>query len=129
MTGLYSGLGQPLYLANDTFPQEPVWAGMRNPTEVIPNNKYSTGFPVNAGEKTVVSVIYASAPTTNAFEVRLSLKADFSDEYVVDTVTATTDTTYQFSITSYLTGIIRLKNVGTASITEAYGQSLAATFG
>lgn len=128
-TGMYPGVGKPLYLANDTYPNEPVWAGMRNPTEVIPNNKYSIPFAVNPGLQTDINVVFASAPTTNAFDVLYSITEDLANEYVLDSIPATTDTLYTWTTSSQLSGIIRIQNKGTASINTAFGQSRAATFG
>lgn len=128
MTGMYPGIGTPMYRANDSTPTEPVWAGMRNPTEVIANGKYSIPIPVNPGLATDINVVFDSAPTTNAFEVRYMPTIDnIADEYVLETVAATTDTAYTWTTNSQLSGLIRIKNVGTASIENAWLQSRAAT--
>lgn len=127
-TGQYPGLGRPLYLANTTFPQEPVWTAMRTADPVIPDDDYSIPFPLNPGIQTVISVIFDSAPTTDAFDVLVSPKGDMSDEYIIESVAASTDTFYQWVSSVTLTGVCRIQNKGTADIDEAYAQSLVTTF-
>ncbi len=126
-SGLYPGVGAPMYRANDNFLQEPKWLSMRVADPVIPDDKYSVPAPLNVGIKTIISVIFDTAPTTDAFEIWVSLKGDMSDEYIVASIPATTDTTYQWTSTAYLTGCARIRNKGTADILEAFIQPLATT--
>lgn len=126
-TGLYAALGKPLWLASSNA-QEPVWAGMRDPTEAIPDGSYSIGMPLNAGITTSLNVLYGTAPASTAFEVRYSISPAFTDEYVLDSVTAVaSQKTYTWSTSQgiELDGFIRIKNTGGQTITAAYGQQRA----
>lgn len=131
-SGLYPGIGQQLYRANDNFPLEIKWLSMRTPDPVIPNNKSSVPIAVNAGLNVEINAVYASAPTTNAFEIYYATGLDtIADAYVLDTVAATTDKTYTWTTSdlTQLSGIIWVKNIGTASINLLYVQQKARTTG
>lgn len=124
-TPLYPGIGERLVLANDTFPFEPVWASMRTPTYVIPNDGYSVPISVAAGFNVEINTIFDSAPTTNAIEIYfIPTIDDIAEEYLLDTVAAGTDTAYTFSTVNsvQLSGLIRIKNVGTADLNKAWLQ-------
>lgn len=126
-TGLYPGLGKPLYLASSN-PQEPVWASMRHATVPIPDGSFSLGIPLNAGITTSFNVKFASAPSGTAVEVRYAMTPDFDSEIVLDTMAASgTDKIYVWSSANNieLDGFIRLKNTGGQTISTAYGQQRA----
>lgn len=131
-TGLYPGIGQPLYLANSSFPREPVWIGMGEADPVIPDDEVSIPIALNAGLNTEINVIYDSAPTTDAFEILYAIGIDeMAKAYVLDTVAATTDTTYTWTTSNLtqLSGLIWIHNIGTADITAAFCQQKARTTG
>ena len=127
-SGLYPGIGQPMYRANATYVQEPVWAGMRNPTEVIPSGSSSTSIPLNAGITTSLNVVFASAPAGTAFSVMYDVTNAFSTEYAIDTVASVgSQTVYTWSTADgiELDGFIRITNSGGVDINNAYGQQRA----
>lgn len=126
-TGIYPAIGTPLYLASSN-PQEPVWAGMRDPTEAIPDGSFSMGIPLNAGITTSFNVKYGTAPSGTAVEIRYAMTPDFDSEIVLDTVPASgTDKIYVWSSADVieLDGFIRLKNTGGQTVTAAFGQQRA----
>lgn len=124
-TGMYPGLGLPLYLASAN-PQEPVY-----PVDpVIENDDFSIGVAVNAGMTTTINALFDDVPTTSAFEVYFDIKPDFANEYVLDTVAAVAlQTLYTWTTDGILdlVGFLRIKNIGTADINEAYLQQRATT--
>ena len=126
-TGLYPGIGLPLYLASSN-PREPVY-----PVDpVIPDDDYSIGVPLNAGLTTSLNVLFASAPTTDAFDIWYDIDPAFGDAYILDSVPAVAATTlYTWSTNGMieLDGFIRIQNKGTADIDEAYVQQRAVTVG
>lgn len=127
-SGLYPGKGLELALASSNA-REPVWASMRTPTYVIPTGSFSMGIALNAGLNTTLNVLYASAPAGTAFEVRYDIDPTFANEYVLDTVAAVAlQTLYTWSTANIilLSGFIRIKNTGTASISECYAQQIVA---
>jgi hypothetical protein len=126
-TPLYSGYGTILYRANDTYPNEIVWAGMRNPTEVIADTKYSIPVALNAGFNAEINVVFAAAPAGTAFEIYYSVAMDLSDEYLFDSVAASADTLYTWTTSNLaqLSGRVRIKNTGGQNIEVAYLQQKA----
>lgn len=130
-TGLYPGIGLKLPKASSNA-QEPVWASMRTPTYTIASGSYSIGEPLNAGITTSLNVLYGTAPSGTAFEIRYDVQPDFSTEYVLDTVAAVgSQKSYTWSTADVieLDGFIRIKNTGSQDITAAYVQQRAANFG
>ncbi len=124
-TNLYPGKGRPLWLAHASFPKEPVWAGMRNPTEIIPTARNSIGMPVNAGLAVSLNILYAAAPAGTAFSVMYDIDPSFANEYAIQAVAAVAlQTLYTWSVGSMvaLDGFIRIANSGGQNISEAYGQ-------
>lgn len=128
MATMFPGKGVQLPLASSNA-QEPVWASMRTPTYVIPDDSYSMGVAVNAGVQTDINVLFASAPTTDAFDVMYDVNPDFSTQYILESVPATTDTAYTWTTNVRLSGFIRVQNKGTANINEVWLQQTAAYFG
>ena len=131
-SGLYPGIGNPLYLASSGNVREPVWLAMRQADPVIPNGRSSLGIAVNAGLTTELNVLFASAPSGTAFSIMYDIDPTFVNEYVLDTVSAVgTQTLYTWSTVDFisLSGFIRITNSGTASINEAYCQQRAVTVG
>lgn len=127
-TGIYPAIGLQLALASSN-PQEPVWASMGTATYVIPDGSYSVGVPLNGGMTTSLNVLYGTAPSGTAFEVRYSITPDFADEYVLDSVLASgSNKTYTWSTADMveLDGFIRVKNTGGQNITKLYVQQRAA---
>lgn len=128
MATMYPGKGVQLTLASSN-PQEPVWLSMRTPDPVIPDDDYSMGIAVNAGLATDINVLFDAAPTTDAFDVMYDVNPDFSTEYILESVPATTDTAYTWTTLVRLSGFIRIQNKGTADINEVWAQQTAATWG
>lgn len=128
MATLYPGKGIQLALASSNA-QEPVWLSMRTPDYVIPDDEYTVGMPVNAGIATDINVLFDAAPTTDAFDVMYDVNPDFSTEYILESVPATTDTVYTWTTSVRLSGFIRVQNKGTADINEVWLQQTSATFG
>lgn len=115
-----NGVGLNLYrAASGSSYREPVWAGMRNPQEIIPDGESSVGFALNAGMATDLNVVFAAAPAGTAFTIYYSTTPDFASEYILDAITATADTTYTWTTNSRLSGFIRLLNGGGQNITSA----------
>lgn len=130
MNGWGQGVGINLYrAASGSSYREPVWAGMRNPQEIIPTGESSVGFAVNAGQQTVFSVVFAAAPAGTAVTLYASTTPDFTSEYALDTIAATADTTYQWTTNYKLTGFIRLANGGGQNITSAKVDQTLSTVG
>ncbi len=127
-TGLYPGIGQPLYLASSNA-QEPAWTGTPSAyTPTIPSGSYSLALPLNAGITTSLNVLYGTAPSGTAFEIYYSITPDFADSFALDTVAAVAlQKTYVWSTAEVieLDGFIRIKNTGSQDITHAYGQQRA----
>ncbi len=124
MTGLFPSIGLKLPLASSNA-QEPVWASMRNATYTIPSGSFSMGTACNAGLATSLNILYGTAPSGTAFEVRYDVQPDFSTEYVLDSIASVaTQKAYTWSTTNLtpLTGFIRIKNTGGQDITAAYIQ-------
>lgn len=128
MATMFPGKGVQLPLASSNA-QEPVWASMRTPTYVIPDDSYSMGVAVNAGVQTDINVLFASAPTTDAFDVMYDVNPDFSTQYILESVPATADTAYTWTTNVRLSGFIRVQNKGTADINKVWLQQTAAYFG
>lgn len=129
MATLYPGKGLRLPLASSNA-QEPVWASMRTATYVIPDDSYSIGVPCNAGLAYEFNVQFASAPTTDAFDVMYDVTPDFATQYILESVPATTDTVYTWTTDGIrLSGFIRIQNKGTANVNNVWVQETSATFG
>lgn len=113
-TGLYPALGLELPLASSNA-QEPVWASMRTATYAIPSGSYSIGVPLNAGITTSFNVVYGTAPSGTAFEVRYDYQPSQATEYVLDSVASVASRkVYTWSTSSLieLDGFVRIKNTG-----------------
>lgn len=130
MATMYPGKGVQLTLANSTYPKEPVWLSMRTPDPVIPDSSSSLGIATNAGLATELNVVFDSAPTTTAFDVMYASEPDFSNEYILESIPATTDVLYTWTTQAIrMSGFIRVTNTGTADINEVWAQQTSATFG
>jgi len=129
-TGLYVGIGTPLYRANATYPREPVWSAMSTADPVIPNASSSVGKAVNAGLTTGINVQFAAAPAGTAFSVMYDVDDDFGNEYALSTVAAVGGQkvyTWATDGLVLLSGFIRITNSGGQNINEAYLQQTAST--
>jgi hypothetical protein len=127
-TGLYPGIGTPLYGANASYPREPVWTGMREADPVIPNASSSVGKALNAGLTTAINVQFAAAPAGTAFSIMYDVDDDVANEYALDTVAAVAlQKVYTWSTDGLiqLDGFIRITNSGGQNINEAYLQQRA----
>jgi len=125
-SGLYAGQGTTLYLASSN-PQEPVWLSGREADPVIPTGEVSIGFPVNAGIKTVINVLFNAVPTT-ATSIEYDVNPDFGDAIIIDTLTAVAlQAIAVWTTAEYLTGFIRVSNTSDAQINLVTAQSLATT--
>lgn len=125
----FIGKGTPLYLSVSGSPRETQWAGMRDPTEVIPSGRSSIGIAVNAGTQTDINVVYGVAPAGTAFNVMYDVVPTFASEIVLQAVTATSDLVYLFTTNIRASGFIRITNAGGQDITGAWLQQTVANYG
>lgn len=126
-TGLYPGIGQPLYKASSN-PQEPVFPN----TQTIPSGSSSMGFPCNAGLTTSFNIRFGTVPSGTAVNVMYCDESTFSDEYALDTIAAVALTkVYTWSTNGMieLDGFLRLTNAGGQDITKSSIQQRATTVG
>lgn len=128
-SGMYPGIGLPLYRASDASTQEPAWLnGQGDPT--IPTSKSSMGIALNPGLNTTLNVLYGTAPSGTAFTVMYDINSDFSTEFAIDTIAVVgSQKAYVWSTAGVilLSGFLRITNAGGTSITHAYGQQTAVT--
>jgi hypothetical protein len=127
-TGLYPGKGQPLYLANSSFPQEPSFPL----NAVIPDSASSIGMPLNAGLTTSINVLFNAIPSGTAFNVMYDIVPTFANEYVLSAVAAVGgQSLYVWSTDGLieLDGFVRITNDGGENIDGAWLQQRAAMVG
>lgn len=127
-TGLYPGKGQPLYLANSSFPQEPSFPL----NAVIPDGESSIGMPLNAGLTTSINVLFNAIPSGTAFNVMYDIVPTFANEYVLSAVAAVGgQSLYVWSTDGLieLDGFVRITNDGGENIDGAWLQQRAAMVG
>lgn len=123
MATLYPGKGLRLGLASSN-PQEPVWLGMREQDYTIPDGESSLGVAVNAGVNTELNVLFDAAPSGTAFNVMYDIDPAFGNEYILEAVTASSDTLYTFTTVNFaqLSGFVRITNDGGQDINEVWVQ-------
>ncbi len=123
-TGMYPGIGQPLYLASSN-PREPVFPE----TMVIPRGSSSMGWAVNGGETVGINVLYGTAPAGTAFNIMYSITPDFDAEYILQAISAVAlQKAYTFATgILQLDGFIRITNAGGQPTSKAYIQQRAST--
>lgn len=133
-TGLYPGIGTPLYLASSNA-QEPAWtvtSGQSSGNATIPSGSSSMGVACNAGISMGITVTYGTAPTGTAFTVRYDNAPTFANEIILATVASvSSQKIYRWSSDSVteIDGFIRITNAGGQDITQANAQQRATTFG
>ncbi len=123
----FPGLGllltKTLYPGNVGTAPEPV----QPPVSTLGANEYSNYFPLNAGAKAVISIIFATAPGSTT-TIQIASDPTFAN-YQETTIPSQATTFATWQSTNPVMGVARVKNTSGASISAVYGNVLVATVG